>query len=220
MNKKVKAQLGHVKYTRERYKNISSNKSIKLKYNIKTPIDINNTPEEIKGIPLIKNVGKKDDDTRIGLTRSRVKQLMKIEKERIEQFYKELEELEKEPLSIEPIFPQNDEELLGLTKKQLISLIKSCVIKTYIPHSNIIDLNIQCQYRNIRIQDFLRSIVIGFLKEEPVLIQYFQNNLTNGKIMKKLLQDEQRKEIEIKEKYGLSEKELNKIYDILPTEID
>lgn len=145
---------------------------------------------------------------------------MKIEKERIEQFYKELEELEKEHINIEPIFPQNDEELLGLTKKQLISLIKSSIIKTYMPHSDIIDLNIQCQYRNIRIQDFLRSIVSGFLKEEPVLIKYFQDHLVNGKIMKRLLEDEHRKELEIKDKYGLTDTELNKIYDILPSEID
>ena len=148
--------------------------------------------------------------------------ISKIEKEELDEFKKTFKK------DIDSIFDfdQIKEELgdkKDLTKEEKKRIYNKVYNKTFIHFwmkpENMIRLNIALNYRDVRITDFLRVMIIGFLSEDKRIISFFEEKFVNNARRKRLLELNKKKEKQIKDSFGLSSEETNIMYDILAEDV-
>ncbi len=90
------------------------------------------------------------------------------------------------------------------------------------PDKTYMDLLIKIRHENLNWKRFFRILVKGFLEDDPGIMAYIDDEMCNirAKSRTKVLKKERQKTEENIRVFGLDEKDIEDIYDILEEEVE
>ena len=84
------------------------------------------------------------------------------------------------------------------------------------------DLRIRLQYDGIKQSEFFRAVVTAYLEKEENFMAFLDKHMSDNQMRsenkRKKIQKANKKEKEVKSKFGLNEGEIDSIYDLLEEE--
>jgi len=91
-----------------------------------------------------------------------------------------------------------------------------------IPDRTYMELLIKIRHENLGWKKFFNMMIGGFIEDEPGIMEYIDQQMAESRAKKrtKILQKERKQVKETIGVFGLDEKEIDDIYDILEEEIE
>ena len=95
-------------------------------------------------------------------------------------------------------------------------------ISLSVPDRTYMELLIKIRHENLSWKKFFGMMINGFIEDDPGIMEYIDHQMVNERAKKrtKILQKERKKVEETIQVFGLDEKEIDDIYDMLEEEFE